>query len=76
MRQELKPGQQRGSGVFENADLTGGLKCRRHAWLIAQHIEVSDAELDNSWLPTERYEELKLETEEERAANFKRVLEV
>ncbi len=40
-----------------------------------QHIEVSDAELDNSWLPAERYEELKPETPEEHAANFKRVME-
>ena len=27
------------------------------AWLIAEHIEVSDAELDDSWLPSERYDE-------------------
>jgi hypothetical protein len=59
---------------FETADLTGGLSID-DAWLIAQHIEVSDAELDNSWLPTERYEELRSETDEERAANFKRALE-
>lgn len=59
---------------FETADLTGGLSID-DAWLIAQHIEVSDAELDNSWLPSERYEELITETQEERAANFKRVLE-
>jgi hypothetical protein len=45
------------------------------AWLIAEHIEVSDADLDSSWLPSERYEELKAETPEEHAANFKRVIE-
>jgi regulator of extracellular matrix RemA (YlzA/DUF370 family) len=45
------------------------------AWLIAEHIEVSDAELDNSWLPAERYEELAAESHEEHAANFKRVVE-
>ena len=45
------------------------------AWLIAEHIEVSDAELDTSWLPSERYEELSAETPEEHAANFKRVIE-
>jgi hypothetical protein len=67
-------GKSAAAEFFENADLTGGLSVD-DAWLIAQHIEVSDAELDNSWLPTERYEELKLETQEERAANFKRVLE-
>jgi len=73
--QELRS---RGNGAaaefFENADLTGGLSTD-DAWLIAQHIEVSDAELDNSWLPSERYEELRMETEEERIANFNRVLE-
>ena len=73
--QELRSrGNSAAAEFFENADLTGGLSVD-DAWLIAQHIEVSDAELDNSWLPTERYEELKLETQEERAANFKRVLE-
>jgi hypothetical protein len=73
--QELRRrGNSAAAEFFENSDLTGGLSVD-DAWLIAQHIEVSDSELDNSWLPTERYEELKLETEEERAANFKRVLE-
>jgi regulator of extracellular matrix RemA (YlzA/DUF370 family) len=43
--------------------------------LIAEHIEVSDADLDDSWLPSERYEELRAETPEEHAANFKRVIE-
>ena len=59
---------------FESADLTGGLSVE-DAWLIAEHIEVSDADLDNSWLPSERYEELRAETAEEHAANFKRVVE-
>ena len=73
--QELRRrGNSAAAEFFENSDLTGGLSVD-DAWLIAQHIDVSDAELDNSWLPTERYEELKLETQEERAANFKRVVE-
>ena len=73
--QELRSrGNSAAAEFFENADLTGGLSTEA-AWLIAQHIEVSDAELDNSWLPTERYEELKVETHEERAANFKRAVE-
>jgi hypothetical protein len=59
---------------FESADLPSGLSVE-DAWLIAAHIEVSDADLDNSWLPTERYEELRLETGEEREANFKKVVE-
>ena len=73
--QELRS---RGKGAaaefFEQADLTGGLSVD-DAWLIAQHIEVLDDDLDDSWLPTERYEELQAETQEERAANFKRALE-
>jgi regulator of extracellular matrix RemA (YlzA/DUF370 family) len=73
--QELRSrGNSAAAEFFETADLTGGLTVE-DAWLIAEHIEVSDAELDNSWLPAERYEELKPETAEEHAANFKRALE-
>ncbi|HUS08834.1 MAG TPA: hypothetical protein VMZ30_00100 [Pyrinomonadaceae bacterium] len=73
--QELRSrGNTAAAEFFESADLTGGLSIE-DAWLIAEHIEVSDAELDNSWLPTERYEELKPESSEEHAANFKRALE-
>lgn len=38
------------------------------AWLIAQHIEVSDADIDDSWLALERIEELLDESFEQRAA--------
>ena len=73
--QELRSrGNSAAAEFFDSADLAGGLSVE-DAWLIAQHIEVSDAELDDSWLPTERYEELKAETHEERAANFKRAVE-
>lgn len=73
--QELRSrGNSAAAEFFETADLTGGMTIE-DAWLIAEHIEVSDAELDNSWLPAERYEELKTETPEEHAANFKRALE-
>ena len=73
--QELRTrGKNAAAEFFESADLTEGLTVE-DAWLIAEHIEVSDADLDNSWLPSERYEELKAETPEEHAANFKRVLE-
>lgn len=73
--QELRTrGKSAAAEFFESADLTGGLSVE-DAWLIAEHIEVSDADLDNSWLPSERYEELKAETPEEQAANFKRVVE-
>src|SRR6266545_187742 len=73
--QELRTrGKSAAAEFFESADLTEGLSVE-DAWLIAQHIEVSDADLDNSWLPSERYEELKGETPEEHAANLKRVIE-
>src|ERR1051325_1830562 len=58
---------------FENSEI--GTISAEDAWLIASHIEVSDADLDNSWLPAERYEELAHETPEEHAANFLRVVE-
>jgi len=73
--QELRTrGKNAAAEFFESAELTEGLTVE-DAWLIAEHIEVSDADLDNSWLPSERYEELKAETPEEHAANFKRVIE-
>ena len=73
--QELRArGNNAAAEFFESADLTEGLRVE-DAWLIAQHIEVSDAELDDSWLPSERYEDLKSETAEEHAAHFKRVVE-
>lgn len=62
---------------FETADLgtaTGELSLE-DAWLIAQHIEVSDADLDDAWLPMERYEELSPETAAEHAAAVQRVIE-
>src|SRR5712691_4144205 len=73
--QELRArGKSAAAEFFESADLTTGLSIE-DAWLIAEHIEVSDADLDTSWLPSERYEELLAETPEEHAANFKRVIE-
>ena len=44
------------------------------AWLLAQHIEVSDADIDDSWLPLERLEEFFAESEEQRAANLERII--
>ena len=73
--QELRTrGKTAAAEFFESADLTEGLSVQ-DAWLIAEHIEVSDADLDSSWLPSERFEELQAETPEEHAANFKRVIE-
>ena len=73
--QELRArGKSASAEFFEAADLSSELTLE-DAWLLAEHIEVSDADLDNSWLPAERYEDLAVETPEEKAANFKRVLE-
>jgi len=72
--QELRArGRNAAAEFFESAELRG--LNADDAWLIAEHIEVSDADLDHSWLPAERYEELAEETAEEHAANFKRVIE-
>ena len=73
--QELRArGKSAAAEFFEAAELGDGLSLE-DAWLLAEHIEVSDADLDNSWLPMERYEDLTVETAEEKAANFKRILE-
>jgi len=72
-------GQTAAAEFFETAALTsaaGGELNFEDAWLIAQHIEVSDADLDDSWLPAERFEELLAsESEAEIAANVQRVIE-
>ncbi len=44
------------------------------AWLIAQHIEVSDVDIDDSWLMLERMEELFDESYEQRVANVERII--
>lgn len=43
-------------------------------WLLAAHIEVSDVDLDDSWLPLEKIEELVEETEAQRASNVERII--
>jgi hypothetical protein len=70
-------GETAAAEFFETAELTtaAGELSLDDAWLIAQHIEVSDADLDDAWLPAERYEELISETAAEAAANVLRVLE-
>jgi len=70
-------GQTAAAEFFEAAELTTavGELSIDDAWLIAQHIEVSDADLDDSWLPAERYEELVSETTAEIAASVQRVIE-
>jgi hypothetical protein len=73
--QELRAqGNAAAAEFFESASLGESISIE-DAWLLAEHIEVSDADLDNSWLPAERYEDLAPETPEEQAANFKRMIE-
>lgn len=57
----------------ESIGTTSGLSFD-DAWLLAQHIEVSDADIDDSWLPLERLEEFFTESEEQRAANLERII--
>ena len=71
----------RGKGAaaefFESADLrsTPGTLSADDIWLIAEHIEVSDAEIDDSWLPSETYQELMAETAEQHIANVQRIIQ-
>lgn len=57
---------------FETADLTTaeGTMSIDDAWVIAQHIEVSDVDIDDSWLAREFLEE----TPEQIAANLQAVI--
>jgi len=70
-------GQTAAAEFFEAAELTtaDGEISLEDAWLIAQHIEVSDAELDDSWMPAERYQDLVPETAADISANVQRVIE-
>ena len=70
-------GQTAAAEFFETAELmtAGGELSLDDAWLIAQHIEVSDDDVDDSWLPAERYADLIAETPEQSAANVQRILE-
>ena len=58
---------------FESAELAGELSTD-DAWAIAQHIEVSDADIDDSWLAREFIEEMMVETPEQLAANAQAVI--
>ena len=70
-------GKDAAAEFFESAELTtpDGPLSLDDAWIIAQHIEVSDADIDDSWLPAERYDELIPETAAEISANLQRVIE-
>src|ERR1044072_4922409 len=70
-------GQTAAAEFFEAAELTtaAGELSLDDAWIIAQHIEVSDADLDDAWLPAERYDELISESLGDAAANAQRIIE-
>lgn len=70
-------GENAAAEFFESAELTTptGTLSIEDAWIIAQHIEVSDADIDDGWLPAERFDELVTETAEEIKANVQRVIE-
>lgn len=69
-------GQVAAAEFIETAESVSGAEALTadDAWLIAQHIEVSDAEIDDSWLGLERFEELVEESYEQRLANTERVI--
>ena len=75
--QELRArGNSAAAEFFESAELAGiaGELSVEDAWLIAQHIEVSDADIDDSWLAREFIEEMMFETPEQIAANAQAVI--
>ena len=75
--QELRArGNSAAAEFFETAELTTitGELSIDDAWVIAQHIEVSDADIDDSWLARELIEEMMIETPEQTAANAQAVI--
>ena len=75
--QELRArGNSAAAEFFESAELASGAGALSvdDAWVIAQHIEVSDADIDDSWLAREFIEEMMVETPEQIAANAQAVI--
>jgi hypothetical protein len=75
--QELRArGNSAAAEFFESAELASGAGALSvdDAWIIAQHIEVSDADIDDSWLAREFIEEMMIETPEQIAANAQAVI--
>lgn len=68
-------GQTAAAEFIETSESIGeGTLAIDDAWLIAQHIEVADADIDDSWLPAELLEELYEETIAQRAASMERII--
>ena len=75
--QELRArGNNAAAEFFEAAELAGTFHTvsAEDAWALAQHIEVSDADIDDSWLGRELIEEMLVETAEQVAANAQAVI--
>ena len=69
-------GQQAAAEFFETSESIGTVDelTIDDAWVIASHIEVTDADIDDSWLPSELLEEIYDESDEQRIANAERVV--
>ncbi|MFN2454717.1 MAG: hypothetical protein ABR577_10910 [Pyrinomonadaceae bacterium] len=70
-------GQEAAAEFIESAESIGTADTQlaiEDAWLIAQHIEVNDADIDDSWLQFDLIEEYFEETPEQRAANAERII--
>src|SRR5712691_9906669 len=75
--QELRArGNSAAAEFFETAELASvaGNLSVDDAWVIAQHIEVSDADIDDSWLAREFIDEMLTETAEQTATNAQTVI--
>ncbi|MEK6335905.1 MAG: hypothetical protein AABM67_13315 [Acidobacteriota bacterium] len=73
--QELRArGNNAAAEFFEEAELGRAQLSVEDAWLIAQHIEVSDADIDDSWLAREFIEDMLIETPEQKATNVQMVI--
>lgn len=70
-------GQEAAAEFIEAAESIGAADVElsiEDAWMLASHIEVSDADIDDSWLQFDLIEELYDETPEQRAANVERII--
>src|SRR5712692_3410086 len=75
--QELRArGNSAAAEFFESAELmaASGAMSADDAWVIAQHIEVSDVDVDDSWLARELIEGMLVETPEQVAANIQAII--
>src|SRR5205085_2436888 len=75
--EELRARGQTAAAEFIEASETLGADeafTAEDAWFIAQHIEVSNVDVDDSWLAMERFEEIFEESYEQRVANAERVI--